>query len=266
MAHPKPSRSTLNGAALNLTHPNAGRSTEDARLRKRWLRLQEQNERASRRSFKVYRWRVNDPDAAEQSAKSHAEESPGGHDPVTDEKSGVPPSFDQLLSLIHYNVFRGCYKNKLVLGRSAVSLFTDREPIQFDISFPSYSRVIPVKPGIPAWLMPSQSQMDLIHTTWINLLPFPKMRDNLIRWESYFDHKEFAADLMGHGPDPMLFPQKKCLKFQPKVQSYLFMSTEEDDLTTGRTGMILWGGAVYLRELGGYAWVPTEMGMDNGGL
>lgn len=153
----------------------------------------------------------------------------------------MPPSLEQLLHLIHYNVFRGCYRNKLILGHKALAMFPDKDPIRFDISWPSYSRVVPVKPGIPEKLMPSQSQMDLIHTTWINVFPFPRMRDNLIRWEACFDHQEFVFDLMGVGPDPLLFVQRKYLPMEPDVETQMILKTEEDELTTGRTGMILWG-------------------------
>lgn len=155
--------------------------------------------------------------------------------------SKVPPSIDQLLHLIHFNVFRGCYRNKIILGRAAVSLIPDKDPVRFDVAWPAYSRVVPIQPGIPEKLMPNQSQMDTIHTTWINVLPFPKMRENLIRRESCFSHKEFVRDMMGMGPDPLLFTQRHYVPSKPNVQTRMVLPAEDDELTTGRTGMILWG-------------------------
>ncbi|OJJ58806.1 hypothetical protein ASPSYDRAFT_126258, partial [Aspergillus sydowii CBS 593.65] len=67
---------------------------------------------------------------------------------------------------------------------------------------------------LPNALVPTETQRRRIHVKWINTIPFPRMRENLIQWEQHFDHLDFARD----GDD-----------------------TLDDEVTTGRKGLILWG-------------------------
>ncbi|RNJ59703.1 hypothetical protein D7B24_001880 [Verticillium nonalfalfae] len=39
--------------------------------------------------------------------------------------------------------------------------------------------------------------MNSPHPTWMDVFPFPKMRDNLIRRQSSFDHQSFFVDIVG---------------------------------------------------------------------
>jgi hypothetical protein len=48
------------------------------------------------------------------------------------------------------------------------------------------SVVVPLSPRMPDALAPTRLQMDVPHAPWINMIPFPRMRDNLIRWEAGF--------------------------------------------------------------------------------
>lgn len=50
---------------------------------------------------------------------------------------------------------------------------------------------------IPASLLPTQLQMNCPHPSWMDILPFPQIRDNLIRRQYTFDHKNFLEDLIG---------------------------------------------------------------------
>ncbi|KAJ5537334.1 hypothetical protein N7513_010520 [Penicillium frequentans] len=165
------------------------------------------------------------------------------YDPNTD------PSADQLLHLIQYNAFRGFYKNKILLGRTALSLRPGRKPERFDEAFPTFSVVVPRAPdvAVPGNLTPTQSQMSLIHSTWINSLPFPAMRDNLIKWERSFNHAEFAIDVMGYIMDSILFPQPEGSSVTGlKVGNPgVFEELEDDDeVTANRTGLIVWGSRI----------------------
>jgi len=65
---------------------------------------------------------------------------------------------------------------------------------------------------IPAALRPTQLQRQVQHHPWIDLLPVPEMRDNLLRAGDTFDDMELCGDLVGFFSHP-----------------------------TGRTGMIIWG-------------------------
>lgn len=162
------------------------------------------------------------------------------HGPNTD------PSADQLLHLIHYNAFRGFYKNKILLGRTAISLSPGRKPERFDEAFPTFSIVVPRAPDVivPGHLTPTQSQMSLIHSTWINSLPFPAMRDNLIKWEKSFNHAEFAIDVMGYIMDSILFPQPEgssVTDLTIENQGAFEEMEDDDEVTANRNGLIVWG-------------------------
>ncbi|KAL4879001.1 hypothetical protein BJY04DRAFT_194555 [Aspergillus karnatakaensis] len=95
--------------------------------------------------------------------------------------------------------------------------------------------------------MPTETQMRKIHATWINILPFPRMRENLIRREREFDHVEFIRDLVGlHvGFDTGKFfslPSatgvgEKGASSQVQV---VVEHEENDGVTDGRHGLILW--------------------------
>ncbi|KAI9930421.1 hypothetical protein ASPWEDRAFT_26949 [Aspergillus wentii DTO 134E9] len=161
-----------------------------------------------------------------------------------------PLPADQLLHLINYNVFRALYMNKAILGQVAMSLKPGHEvPETFhganSVVFPEYSVILPleepVASSLPACLAPTESQMSLIHSTWIDLLPFPKMRENLINWGTCFDHAEFVKDLIGNLLDERnfyspWFPQKSA------GAGKLTLSNEEDDeVTATRNGLIIWG-------------------------
>ncbi|KAJ6095880.1 hypothetical protein N7486_006626 [Penicillium sp. IBT 16267x] len=158
----------------------------------------------------------------------------------------IVPAADQLLHLIHYNAFRGLYKNKILLGRTAISLSPGRKPERFDEAFPSFSVVVPRSSEVvaPGNLMPTQSQMSLIHSTWINTLPFPAMRDNLIKWEGSFNHAEFAVDVLGYIMDSILFPQPEGSSVTSLTvgnQGVVEELEDEDEVTANRNGLIVWG-------------------------
>ncbi|KAJ5669774.1 hypothetical protein N7462_010844, partial [Penicillium macrosclerotiorum] len=133
-----------------------------------------------------------------------------------------------LLHLIQYNVFRGLYLNKILLGSATVLWKPGIEPEAFDKNFPDFSVVLPFAAGLPDTLDPSESQMKLIHSTWINLIPFVHMRENLIQWETLFYHLEFP-------------PGSSVAKPGRAKISALSRGECEDDITADRTGLILWG-------------------------
>jgi hypothetical protein len=161
----------------------------------------------------------------------------------------VPLPADHLLHLIQYNAFRGLYHNKHLLNGLAVAFIPGTErrvPIESDEGFRGFFVIHPVKSStaIPEALHPTQSQMHNRHATWINNLPFPTMRDMLIRYSDRFSHAEFVADIVGAsyvGED--WFRGRLSHESPPSSNILLDSAADEvdDEVTTGRRGLIVWG-------------------------
>jgi hypothetical protein len=153
-----------------------------------------------------------------------------------------PLSTDHLLHLVQYNVFRAFVSNKQTLNLLLTGE-TDRRtsPTTCPISGPYHDDtcVFPLNPNIPVALTPTLYQRAHPHPIWINLLPFPRMRDNLIRRQGRFDHWELLTDLIGEFLGGNQFPRRQGLPLtidltDPEPQ-------DEDVITTGRKGLIDWG-------------------------
>jgi hypothetical protein len=123
-------------------------------------------------------------------------------------KLGLPTT-DRLLVLVKFNVFRALVSNSTDLGYpegegmdddDALSPFTDPSNLKWQLR------------SVPAALQPTKLQRQIPHHPWIDVLPVPEMRDNLLRAGDTYDDMELCADLIG------------------------FYSEER-----GRTGMIIWG-------------------------
>jgi hypothetical protein len=118
------------------------------------------------------------------------------------------PRTDHLLVLVKFNVFRALVSNGGDLGYSAGDTMDDDALSPF--SDPSQATRL-VRP-VPTSLQPTELQRQLPHHPWIDTLPIPGMRDNLLRAGDTYDDGELCADLVG------------------------FFSA-----STRRTGMIIWG-------------------------
>lgn len=167
-----------------------------------------------------------------------------------------PLSSDHLLHLIHQNVFRALMTNKSLLTATA-----SLRKVELDIVLPMSQNfcdgvsVIHSKPdkALPQSLEPTVVQMNIAHSSWMNMFPFPKLRDNLIRYERDFDHADLCNDLFGE----IFSNQKTLYNSSPETShsSPLFsssVSTSEtsivdpwedldDEVTTRRKGLIVWG-------------------------
>lgn len=98
----------------------------------------------------------------------------------------LPLSCDHLIVLIHYNVWRACLSNLLMVGLVHL-LNTDCELVT--------SRV-PTRP-IPPNLFPTCLQQHVPHRSWIDIFPDPKLRDNMILAQGQYDEKALFNDLIG---------------------------------------------------------------------
>lgn len=223
------------------------------------------NEKNGPKAYQVHRWRIDTNDQPQQISATAKADKEGPHSvtggsenhlletlprsqstlglKINPTASGQSLPADNLLHLIHYNTFRGLYNNKIILGTATVSWEPETLPDLFDKAFPSFSVVLPFAPGLPSNLSPSESQMNIVHSTWIDLIPFAAMRENLIRWETCFDHVAFARDLVGNVADPELFPQPRYSRIATPVRDKYSLSGDEDDdeVTANRNGLILWG-------------------------
>lgn len=104
------------------------------------------------------------------------------------------PRTDHLLVLIKFNVFRALISNTRDIGIS------DKESMDDDALSPYSSN--PCSPSTfirptPASLQPTQLQRQICHHPWIDALPIPGMRDNLLLASDAYDEFQLCADLLG---------------------------------------------------------------------
>ncbi|EKG10034.1 hypothetical protein MPH_12908 [Macrophomina phaseolina MS6] len=173
------------------------------------------------------------------------------------QKSLTPPSFifplstDHLLHLIQYNVFRAFVSNKRTLN-TLLTGWTDNppSPTTCPISGPyrDDTSVYPLNPNIPLSLVPTRLQQTRLHSLWINLIPFPGVRDNLIRREGSFDHWELLQDLIGELMSATPARKRRGTPLtitvsDPKPMGTLPLTAgrDEEEVTAGRKGLIVWG-------------------------
>ncbi|KAH8789776.1 hypothetical protein BGZ57DRAFT_754133 [Hyaloscypha finlandica] len=107
------------------------------------------------------------------------------------------PTADQVLVLIKFNIFRALCNNALMLGfpieftmeDNALSPFTPKSKYEKYLTSPE--RIL----EIPGNLRPTALQCEIPHHPWVDLLPVPRMRDNLILAEDTYDGFELCEDL-----------------------------------------------------------------------
>ncbi|KAH6704248.1 hypothetical protein BKA61DRAFT_185534 [Leptodontidium sp. MPI-SDFR-AT-0119] len=171
-----------------------------------------------------------------------------------------PLSTDHLLHLVQYNVFRAFVSNKSTLN-ILLTGWTDYppSPTTCPISGPyrDNTMVYPLNPNIPFSLFPTRLQQTCLHSFWINLFPFPTLRDNLIRRDGKFDHWELLADLIGELMGSTPFEQRQGTPVAITVSDPKNMSasnppptegSDEDEVTAGRKGLIVWGEPYDMRS------------------
>lgn len=133
------------------------------------------------------------------------------------------PTADHVLVLIKFNIFRALCNNAMMLGfpieftmgddalspfTNALSPFTPKSKYEQHLVSPE--RLL----EIPGNLRPTSMQCEIPHHPWIDLLPVPQMRDNLILAEDTYDGGELCEALCG-----------------------LFNSSN----STAQNGLIIWG-------------------------
>lgn len=168
------------------------------------------------------------------------------------------PQADTLLHLINENVIRAFDTNKGILNRLVKDFYRDFPSSTLHMSEPQPCEGLivtnPVADGIPVSLIPTALQRVTPHSSWINVVPFPQMRDNLIRWHDGFDHWEFLSDMTGHIVDRGLFSRTTHTGVSPPMTgecgAYEMRKThdgdggedsDDDDPLAEWNGAIVWG-------------------------
>ncbi|CEL06552.1 hypothetical protein ASPCAL09725 [Aspergillus calidoustus] len=102
-----------------------------------------------------------------------------------------------LLGLTRLNFLRALHANIDVLGYSAAEMHDDAQS-PFGVpsaAKPGYSSV----ERLPVSLRPTPIQLSTPHHPWLDLIPFPQLRDNLIRLGDALDDTQLCFDMSGRG-------------------------------------------------------------------
>ena len=103
------------------------------------------------------------------------------------------PNLDHLITLSRVNVQRAVMENILAVGMNMEWMIDDDSISLFNLFRPP---PIPTD-HIPRSLRPTHVQLSIPHHPWLDVFPFPSMRDNLISWSHHFDDEDLCRDLMG---------------------------------------------------------------------
>lgn len=110
--------------------------------------------------------------------------------------AGRLPSNDHLLCLMQFNVMRAFGTISSIIGLSPSNLLDD------DASSPFFTHAHVPQLLLPTSLAPTALQKSTPHHPWLDILPFPQMRDNLLRLESDastdIEKRHYDADSLCH--------------------------------------------------------------------
>ncbi|PTB68150.1 hypothetical protein BBK36DRAFT_1195014 [Trichoderma citrinoviride] len=125
------------------------------------------------------------------------------------------PSDDHVLCIMQFNVMRAFGTITSLVGLSPTDLLEDDTPSPFSSPTRCLMRESPARHHfqqfslLPESLSPTSLQRSTPHHPWIDILPFPQMRDNLLRLESSSsvaaEKQQYDADSLCHwmvGLDP----------------------------------------------------------------
>jgi hypothetical protein len=119
---------------------------------------------------------------------------------VEQNQRGGSPRTDHLLLLVKFNIFRALITNSITLGFPAESRMDDTALSPFANPPGCQTSLF----TLPAALRPTKLQCEITHHPWIDLLPIPRMRDNLLCAGDTYDDLELCADLVGYFNSPVV--------------------------------------------------------------
>jgi hypothetical protein len=130
------------------------------------------------------------------------------------------PVADLRLGVTRLNVLRALHTNLEVLGYRPSDIEDDAQSV-FTVERPSRrpDRDI-IEAKLPPALRPTAIQRRIPHHPWLDLIPFPCMRDTLILAQDFIDDEQLCHDMSGRG--------------NPVVQQ------SNRDAGIGETGILVW--------------------------
>lgn len=168
-----------------------------------------------------------------------------------------------MLHLINFNVFRGFASNKLMLSERAthVAIASSGRAAVNIMDVPASCPILTKSAeGAPRCLLPTEVQRELPHPFWIDCVPFPAMRDNLIVYQHQFDHAEFIKDTIGSILDLLPFTKLNGHTIPPGARRLRVIGGREGSMTADRTGFVVWSDP-YLIE----SWEVTPSFLERWG-
>ncbi|TGO44698.1 hypothetical protein BCON_0473g00050 [Botryotinia convoluta] len=109
----------------------------------------------------------------------------------------LSPSSDNAMVLIQFNTTRAFVANAQTLGLTTSSMTrTACSRFFVDLTAGHTSFTIDLS-SLPLSLHPTPLQRELPHHPWIDLLPIPQLRDNLLRRNNQFDEVELCREMRG---------------------------------------------------------------------
>ncbi|KAL4877355.1 hypothetical protein BJY04DRAFT_209959 [Aspergillus karnatakaensis] len=114
------------------------------------------------------------------------------------------PRTDLLLHLMQFNFMKALVQNMAVLGLSSEQMVEDDAISPFNLSGPwhadrDYHNHRDFDASLPPCLRATIVQRTVPHHPWLDLLPIPQMRDNLILAGESYDELQLCLDMKGHG-------------------------------------------------------------------
>jgi hypothetical protein len=104
----------------------------------------------------------------------------------------------QLPVLIRLNVLDALARNAAMMGFPPEGLCADSFVSPFNDVGPRLPHTILPPPAFPTILAPTALQRKIQHHPWIDLFPFPRFRDNMLRAldTGHFDEDELCLDIL----------------------------------------------------------------------
>ncbi|KAL4959741.1 DUF3425 domain-containing protein [Aspergillus stella-maris] len=112
------------------------------------------------------------------------------------------PRTDMLLHLIQFNFIKALVQDMAVLGLSSEQMDDDDAMSPFNVSGPWQAEQYyhdDFEASLPPSLRATVIQRTMPHHPWLDLLPIPQMRDNLILAGESYDEMQLCLDMKGHG-------------------------------------------------------------------
>ncbi|KAJ5112140.1 hypothetical protein N7532_000185 [Penicillium argentinense] len=116
------------------------------------------------------------------------------------ERMGGSPLVDLRLNVTRLNVLRALHANLEILGYSSSAIQDDAQSC-FTVLGPSQASDLR-EATLPPALTPTMIQWTIPHHPWLDLIPFPRMRDNLILAQDLMDDEQLCRDMCGQRPPP----------------------------------------------------------------